>query len=57
MTGSCCAPSGGGYVYFGRRYSSRDERRQWLEAYANELRNELQGVEERIAELKPKEAE
>lgn len=37
--------------YGGRRYFSREERKAWLEGYAQELENELKGVRERIAEL------
>lgn len=35
----------------GRRYYTREERRAWLQDYANELENELKGVRERIQEL------
>lgn len=37
---------------WGRRYYTREERRQWLEGYANELENELKAVRERIESLK-----
>lgn len=48
MYGSgCCGPG-----YGGRRYLTRDEKREWLEDYARELENEAKGVRERIAELK-----
>lgn len=36
---------------FGRRYYTREERKQWLEAYASELENELKAVRERLAQL------
>jgi len=39
------------YGHSGRRYYSREERKAWLEDYANELENELKGVRERITEL------
>ena len=35
----------------GRRYYTRDEKRQYLEGYAEELENELKAVKERIQEL------
>lgn len=35
----------------GRRYYTRDERKQWLEGYAKELENELKAVRERIQDL------
>jgi hypothetical protein len=35
----------------GRQYYTRDERKQWLEGYAEELENELKAVRERIADL------
>lgn len=37
--------------YGGRRYYTRDERKAWLQGYAEELENELKGVRERIQEL------
>jgi hypothetical protein len=42
---ACCC--GHGF----RRFPSRRERRERLEAYRDELKNELVGVEERIQEL------
>jgi hypothetical protein len=42
--------------YGGRRYYTRDERRQWLEGYAEQLENELKAVRERIQELSPSSA-
>lgn len=39
------------YGHGGRRYFSREERKAWLEGYANELENELKGVRERLQEL------
>lgn len=35
----------------GRRYYTREERKAWLEGYAEELENELKAVKERIAEV------
>lgn len=37
--------------YGQRRYYTRDERKSWLEAYANGLENELKAVRERIQDL------
>jgi hypothetical protein len=39
------------YGHGGRRYYTRDEKRQYLEGYAEELENELKAVKERIQEL------
>ncbi|HET6405790.1 MAG TPA: hypothetical protein VFH78_14195 [Candidatus Thermoplasmatota archaeon] len=39
------------YGYGGRRYFTREERKAWLESYANELENELKAVRERIQEI------
>jgi hypothetical protein len=39
------------YGHQGRRYYTREERRQWLEGYASELENELKAVRERIQDL------
>lgn len=36
---------------YGRRYFTREERKQWLEDYASELENELKAVRERIQDL------
>lgn len=44
-----CHGNQSGWIY--RRYYSREERRAWLEGYAEELENELKGVKERIAAL------
>ena len=35
----------------GRRYYTRDEKKQFLEGYAEDLENELKAVKERIQEL------
>jgi hypothetical protein len=35
----------------GRRYFTREEKKAWLEGYAEELENELKGVKERLQEL------
>lgn len=37
--------------YYGRRYYSREERKQWLEEYAQQLDAELKAVRERIQDL------
>jgi len=42
----CCMPS------YGRRFPTRDEVISELEEYLNDLRLEIKGVEERIAELR-----
>ena len=39
------------YGYGGRRYFTREERKAWLEDYANQLENELKAVRERIQEI------
>ena len=57
----CCCGHGGGHechghgeeMRFQRRFHSRDERIAELEAYRKELQEELKGVDERIAELRP----
>lgn len=36
---------------YGRRYYTREERKQWLEEYAGELENELKAVRERLKEV------
>jgi hypothetical protein len=41
-----------GHGQWTRRYYTREERRQWLQAYADELENELKAVKERIESLK-----
>lgn len=41
----CCPPR------IRRRFLNREERAEILESYADQLRDELQGVEERIEEL------
>ena len=46
---SCCGkPHGHGW----RRFTSREERIETLEEYLEDLRKEVQAVEERIGELK-----
>ena len=37
--------------YGGRRYFTREEKKAWLESYAQELENELKAVRERIQEV------
>lgn len=54
MTGHCvtyndCNPHGGHYVV--RRFITKEERKERLQAYAEALDKELTGVKERIAEL------
>ena len=39
------------YGHGGRRYYTREEKRQFLEGYANDLEQELKAVRERIQEL------
>jgi hypothetical protein len=43
-----------GYGEFARRFLTREEKIKKLEEYAQELKNELAGVQERIKELKTK---
>jgi len=38
--------------YGGRRYLTKEEKLEWLEDYKSNLEKELQGVSERIQELK-----
>jgi hypothetical protein len=38
--------------YGGRRYLTKEEKLEWLEDYKSNLEKELQGVTERIQELK-----
>ncbi|HEX2021429.1 MAG TPA: hypothetical protein VHH36_01850 [Candidatus Thermoplasmatota archaeon] len=40
-----------GAGYGGRRYYTREERKAWLEGYAEQLEAELKAVRERIADL------
>ncbi len=40
-----------GQAYGGRRYFTREERKAWLEDYAQELEAELKAVRERISDL------
>jgi hypothetical protein len=51
MTYGNCGPGWGG-----RRYFSREERIEWLKEYQEQLEGELQGVKERLAELKEQSA-
>lgn len=37
---------------FGRQYLTKEEKVEWLEDYKSNLEKELQGVKERIEELK-----
>ena len=59
----CCEPSEihramraccGDYGSFVRRYLTAKEKQEMLEAYRQQLQNELKGVEERIKELERK---
>jgi len=43
-----------GYGQFTRRFLTKEEKTKKLEEYAQELKNELAGVQERIKELKAK---
>jgi hypothetical protein len=43
-----------GYGEFPRRFLTKEEKIRKLEEYAQELKNELAGVQERIRELKTK---
>ena len=47
---SCCGSESEG-SFFGRRYYSRDEKREWLKGYLGELESELKAVKERIKAL------
>ena len=47
----CCTP---GIGTFQRRYRTAREKREWLEAYRDELKAELAGVDDRIQELEKK---
>jgi hypothetical protein len=50
--GSACGCGCGGGGFFPRLYISRQEEREWLENYRDELKKELAGAEERLKELK-----
>jgi len=43
---------GGDRMMCGRRYLTKEEKIEWLEDYKTNLEKELQGVTERIQELK-----
>ena len=49
-----CGCCGCGCETFSRRFISQAEEKERLEGYANQLKKELTGVEERIKELKGK---
>lgn len=51
---SCCVPRDCGCMPPFRRYRSRDEERERLETYRDQLKMELAGVEERIGEFESK---
>lgn len=48
----CRGRFGRGPLGFARRFVTRQERIEWLEAYLNELRQEARAVEEVLEELK-----
>jgi hypothetical protein len=53
--GRHCRPEGHhGYGEFPRRFLTKEEKIKKLENYAQELKNELTAVQERIKELKAK---
>jgi len=54
MMGCACGCCGCGCGPSFRRFFSSKEEQECLEAYSDELRKELAGVEERIKELKGK---
>jgi len=49
---NCCSS---GYAYGGRRFWTAEEKKAWLEEYAEGLENELKAVKERLGELGGKE--
>jgi len=50
----CCREGHHGYGHFTRRFLTKEEKIKKLEEYAQELKNELAAVQERIQELKAK---
>jgi hypothetical protein len=48
----CCCCCGSGAAHHFRRYVSKRERIERLEAYREELKRELEGVDEAIDEIK-----
>jgi len=44
--------NGGGWEMCGRRFLTKEEKIEWLEDYKSNLERELQGVTERIQEIK-----
>jgi predicted transcriptional regulator len=50
----CCRENHHGFGQFPRRFLTKEEKIKKLEGYAQELKNELAAVQERIKELKPK---
>jgi len=50
----CCRVGHYGYGEFSRRFLTKEEKIKKLENYAQELKNELAAVQERIKELKAK---
>jgi len=50
----CCRVGHHGYGEFSRRFLTKEEKIKKLENYAQELKNELAAVQERIRELKAK---
>jgi len=51
MEGKCCGPCECGCCPPFRRYYSSQEKRERLESYRDQLKKELDGVEERISGL------
>jgi len=50
----CCREGHHGYAEFPRRFLTKEEKVKKLENYAQELKNELAAVQERIKELRAK---
>jgi predicted transcriptional regulator len=50
----CCRKNHHGFGQFPRRFLTKEEKIKKLEGYAQELKNELAAVQERIKELKAK---
>jgi len=50
----CCHEGHHGYRHFTRHFLTKEEKIKKLEEYAQELKNELAAVQERIKELKAK---
>ena len=48
---SCCTPGAGGCCGMTRQFMTKEERRESLEAYRDELKKELTGVEEHLKDM------